>query len=202
MSRLSILIYSPDMNPQTQHSLMEGISYSDRLPVTWEILSGLPSDGECHRLNRANEELLQHLLLLDEAPQDTEEKEEGGGQEHIIRLEAKIDLLLGLVTEMMAGNGNLPERHDVTLGAHGIIVQGGPVEVKALKVGMPLRVRLYLAPQFPRPLELFGNVAATQGEDFTVTYNPLEEGLQSLLDKYVFRQHRRAIAMARRRETP
>lgn len=188
------------MNSEAQSPQLEGITYGDRLPLTWELLPGPPSEGERHRLNRANEELLQNLLLLDEATQDIEEKEEGGGQEHIKRLEAKLDLLLSLVSEMMTTNGAQPEQYALTLGTRGLCVH--TEKGIAQKEGALLRIRLYLNPQFPRPLDICGYLTAVQADGFTVTYCPFEESLQSLMDKYVFRQHRRAVALARRRENP
>ena len=181
---------------------MEGITYNDRLPVAWEILPGSQSGGERHRLDRANEELLQNLLLLDEASQDTEDQEEGRGLEHFKRLEAKVDLLLSLVAEMMTSNGGLPERRVLSLGTHGLCVHAEAGKLEPLKAGTLLRIRLYLDPQFPRPLDLCGYLTAVHADSFTVSYCPLEDALQGLLDKYVFRQHRRAIALARRRENP
>jgi len=191
------------MSTEPQTCQLEGITYRDRLPVDWEILPELPSDGEQHRLNRTNEELFQNLLLLDEAPQDTEEKEEGIAQEHFRRLEAKLDLLLNMVSEMISANGGgIPEPRTLNLGARGLCVhtQGG--DLIGLHEGSLLKIRLYLDPQFPRPLDLCGHITALQADNFTVSYAHLEEALQSLLDKYVFRQHRRAVALARRRESP
>lgn len=190
------------MTTQNQDYLLDGITYGDNLPVVWDALDGQLSEGERHRLNRSNEELMQNLLLLDEASQDTEEKEEGSGLEHFTRLEAKLDLLLSLVTEMMSKNGGLPEKHTLTLGARALRVHTGKNETVNLEEGVMLRLRLYLNPQFPRPLDICGHLSALQSDSFTVTYCPFEEGLQALLDKYIFRQHRRAVALARRRENP
>lgn len=191
------------MSSESTTCTLEGITYQDRLPVDWEVLPALPSDGEQHRLNRINEELLQNLLLLDEAPQDAEEKEEGGVQEHFKRLEAKLDLLLNLVSEMISANGGgLPEPRTVNLGARGVCVHTQEGDLDSLHEGSLLKIRLYLDPQFPRPLNLCGHITAVQADCFTVSYTRLDEALQGLLDKYVFRQHRRAVALARRRENP
>lgn len=190
------------MHIEPQDSPLENIAFSDNLPMDWEVLSVLPSDGERHRYQRANEELLQNLLLLDEAPQETEESDLVGDHEHFKRLETRLDLLLSLVTEMMTADGKLPPPKAVTLGARGLCVEIPEGVCDTLQKNALLKIRLYLNPQFPRPLTLCCQLVDTQPQSLTVSFNPLEERLQDLLDKYVFRQHRRAIALARRSENP
>lgn len=186
------------MNTESQAPELEGITYRDSLPIDWEVLPEIPSEGELHRYNHANEELLQNLLLRDESSHDTEEVEEDSGQEHLKRLETKMDLILSLVTEMMTSNERLPQRRDLILGTRGLCVHTQEDDIATLKEGMPLRVRLFLDPQFPRPFDICGQLVTFQAESFTVSYGPLEARLQDLLDKLVFRRHRRAIALSRR----
>jgi hypothetical protein len=186
------------MNAESPLSPLEGITYRDQLPVDWQVLTELPSAGEQHRLDRANEELLRALLLRDEAPQDSDEMEEGGGMEHFRRLEAKLDLLLGLFTEMLSTQGGLPLQHDLLLGTRGLCISARAEDITSLNEGMLLKIRLYLDAQLPRPLEIYGYLTAMQVDGFTVSFYPLQERVQDLLDKYVFRQHRRAIAQRKR----
>lgn len=185
-----------------QEILLEGITFADNLPINWEILSTLPSEGELNRDYRTNEELLQHLLLRDDAvAQESDEGEVDSTHEHFKRLESRLDLLLSLITEMMTSNGKLPSLQRVTIGGRGLCVQAQEEAIKGLKKETPLKITLYLDPQFPRPLTVFAQLIDVQAQAFTVSFCPLEERLQDLLDKYVFRQHRRAIALARRSES-
>jgi len=189
------------MHGESKKSLLEGITFNDRLPITWEVLATLPSEGEQHRHHRANEELLQHLLLRDEAVfRENDETEVVSGHEQFKRLEMRLDLLLGLVMEMMANNSNLPMQYAVTFGAYGLCVQAGNDTIARLENGALLKIMLYPDPQFPRPLILCTRLVDVQVQSFTVNFCPLEERLQDHLDKYIFRQHRRAIALARRSE--
>jgi len=190
------------MHTESLNSLLDGITFDDYLPIDWEVLSELPSEGEQHRHHRASEELLQNLLLRDEASsQESEEVEvAGGGYESFKRLETRLDLLLNLLTEMMASNANLPAQHAVILGAHGLCVQTERDAVACLKKDVLLKIRIYLDPNFPRPLTLYTRLIDVQAKSFIVNFYPLEERLQDQLDKYVFRQHRRAIALARKNE--
>lgn len=188
------------MTAESPDSPLQGISYRDQLPVTWQLLTALPSEGEQHRLDRANEELLHALLVRDEVHQENEDLEEGAGLEHYRRLEAKLDLLLGLVTEMLAARGGLPAAHDLTLGTKGLCIHVAAEEMSDLKEGNLLRIQLYLDVQLPRPLQIFGVLTAVEVDSFTVSFYPLQERVQDLLDKFVFRQHRRAIALRKRAE--
>ncbi|HHI93305.1 MAG TPA: hypothetical protein ENK04_07315 [Gammaproteobacteria bacterium] len=187
------------MHTESANSLLEGITFNDYLPMDWEVLPGFPSEGEQYRHHRANEELLQNLLLKDEASaQEGDEVDVTSGHEQFKRLETRLDLLLSLVTEMMASNVSLPMRYAVTLGTRGLCVQTGGEVITCFKKEMLLKVQLYLDPHFPRPLALYTRLVDVQAQSFTVSFYPLEERLQDQLDKYIFRQHRRAIALARR----
>jgi len=188
------------MRSEPQSSLLDGITFNDHLPMDWEVLTTLPSEGEQYRNYRANEELLQNLLLRDEAiPQEAGEAEVISGHEQFKRLETRLDLLLSLVTEMMSDNSQLPTQHAITFGAHGLCVQIEDNATANLESGILLKIRLYPDPNFPRPLILYAQLVDVQVQRFTVNFCPLEERLQDQLDKYIFRQHRRAIALARKK---
>lgn len=187
------------MHTESQTPLLEGITFNDYLPMDWEVLTSLPGAGEQHRFSRANEELLQNLLLTDEARcQEGEEADAISGHEPLKRLETRLDLLLSLVTEMMVNNSRFPAQYAVTFGAHGLCVQVGDDVVASLERSMLLKIRLYPDPHFPRPLILYTRLVDVQEKNFTVHFFSLEERLQDSLDKYIFRQHRRAIALARK----
>jgi hypothetical protein len=183
------------MSDESQTSLLEGVTYRDNLPIDWEVVSALPGEGEQHRLNHSNEDLLQTLLILDEPYQDTEDEGEGPGHGHLRHLEAKLDLVLSLVGEMLAAAVVLPKPHPMQIGAQGLCLTTGGEGI--VQVGNLLKMKLYLDSKIPRPLQLYAHVRAVDEGGFTLEYIPLEPVLQDLLDKYVFRQHRRAIASSR-----
>lgn len=183
------------MSTEPQTSLLQGVTYRDNLPIDWEVVSSLPCDGERHRLDRGNEDLLQTLLILDEPFQEGEEEGDGPGHGHLRYLEAKLDLLLSLVGEMLAAAVALPQAQPLQIGAQGLRVQ--VADKGAVQVGNLLKIRLFLDDKIPRPVQLYGQVQAVQSDGFTLRYTPLEPALQDLLDRYVFRQHRRAIALSR-----
>jgi Atypical PilZ domain, cyclic di-GMP receptor len=187
------------MNIAADSLQLDGITYHDQLPFAWEFHSQLPSEGELHRLNCANEELLQTLLVLDEPTLDSEEETEGMGHEHWRRLEGKLNILLSLVGEMLTADAALPATHALQLGVAGLCVQG--VNASTPQPGHILKVSLFLDPKFPRPLQLFAHVLEVNEKSFTLVYSALDAPVQDLLDRYVFRQHRRAIASSRKQAT-
>jgi hypothetical protein len=186
--------WTPDTPP------LEGITYTDNLPLAWEQISDMPGDGELNRINRDNEDLLQALLILTEPLSEHEEEDEGPGSENLKRVEAKLNLMLGLLGEILLANYLLPDTWAVQVGTRGFSVhdkKGSDLSNDSL-----LKIKLYLDPKFPRPLLLYGRVQDVHDDGFALKYLPLEARLQDLLDKYVFRQHRRAVALSRRRENP
>ena len=189
------------MSTSASESPLQGITYTDTLPIAWEQLAELPSEGELQRYYRNNEELLQNLLFRDDAlSHDSEKEDEDSALEHFKRLESRLDLLTSLVSEMLSQNGQLPPRHTVTLSGQGLSVQTDQTDLTAENRAPLLKISLYLDPHFPRPLTLFGQSSEVQPEIFIVRFKPVEGRLQDLLDKYLFRQHRRAIALSRRSE--
>jgi len=171
-----------------------GVHFQADLPVAWEPLAGLPSEAERLSGSQANEALLGTLLILDEA---VTEPEEDTQQEHWRRVEAKLDLMLSLLGEMLAGQRGLPEARPVCLGGEVLCIDGiGDQPLPA--VGAWLQVQLYLMPSIPRPLVVSAEVLPTEApERLLLRLTGLPEATRDLLERFVFRQHRRAIAQAR-----
>lgn len=189
------------MSTTPSENLLQGITFTDKLPIAWEVLSELPNEGELHREQRNNEELVQNLLFRDDAlTQDSEKDDEDAALEHFKRLESRLDLLTSLVSEMLAQNGSLPPVRTVILSGQGLSVQAAEGDIQVGDKGDKLKIALYLDTHLPRPLTLCGQLIDVQQNSFTLNFWPLEARLQDLLDKYLFRQHRRAIALARRGE--
>lgn len=174
--------------------LPAGVHFQAELPVAWEPLPGPPSEvGEVSG-NLANEELLGNLLILDEA---IAEPEEDTQQEHWRRVEAKLDLMLSLLGEMLAGQRGLPAARPVRLGGDVLCIDG-ITDQPLPAAGEWLRVQLYLMPGIPRPLMVAAEVLPTEAPDrLLLRLTGLPETTQNLLERFVFRQHRRAIAQAR-----
>jgi len=171
-----------------------GVHFQAELPIAWEPLPGPPDVAGQVSGILANEELLGNLLILDEA---IAEPEEDTQQEHWRRVEAKLDLMLNLLGEMLAGQRGLPVSRPVRLGGDVLCIDG--ISDQPLPAaGEWLRVQLYLMPSIPRPLMVAAEVLPTEAPDrLLLRLTGLPETTQNLLERFVFRQHRRAVAQAR-----
>ena len=171
-----------------------GVHFQAELPVVWEPLPELSGRAGQVSGNLANEELLGSLLVLDEAIADPEEDAQ---QEHWRRVEAKLDLMLSLLGEMLAGQRGLPVFRPVRLGGEVLCIDG--ISDQPLPaVGDWLRVQLYLMPSIPRPLVVAAEVLPSETPNrLLLRLKGLPETTRDLLERFVFRQHRRAIAQAR-----
>lgn len=177
---------------------LDGITYKDRLPISWQRSSMLPSESEQHRIDRDNQELLEALLVLAEPAQDSEDEQESGDHNHLRRLDAKLNLLMSLVRELLAAAVTLPDEQMLQLGVHGLCIdEVSATDLQNVQVESLLKIRLFLDPKFPRPLILFAHVSRVDKGSIILTYTPLAVVVQDLLDKHVFRYHRRAIALKR-----
>jgi len=167
------------------------------VPVDWCPLASLPADGAQSQAFRANLRLLNALNILEEVPQDLEQT--APGLTETLHLEAKLDLILGMLGELLYQQAEIPEVLTVTVSAHGVSI-ADTLALPIPAVGKLLRIRLFLDSRYPQALVLYGSVSATTKTGFSLEIDELSEPLQEQLDKLVFRQHRRAIASSRREQ--
>ncbi len=171
-----------------------GVHFQAELPIAWEPLPGPPAAAGEASVQLANEDLLGNLLVLDEAVADAEEDAQ---QEHWRRVEAKLDLVLSLLGEMLARQQGLPTARRVCLGGEVLCIDGADNQPLPAP-GAWLRLRVYLMPSIPRPLVVAAEVLPSETpKRLLLRLAGLPESTRDLLERFVFRQHRRAIAQAR-----
>jgi hypothetical protein len=192
------------MNSDSQDpSTHSGVCYEDRLPVDWEVLAQPLTEGEILQLNTRNEELLSILLTLDEAHAETEERDEKGESAGLLRLEGKLDLLLTLLGELLLSQTTLPPSHIVSLTSTQLQLHTAlESKVKLPHEGSIVKLHLFISPRLPRPIELLGTVVSHKETSILFSLISMEVRFQDLLAKFIFRQHRRNIALARSKENP
>jgi hypothetical protein len=112
-------------------------------------------------------------------------------------LEFKLNILLRLTAEISIRNSALPKAHKVRLTSHGLEWLG----TAAPAVGATGLVQLYINPAVPQPLKLCCVVAGERTVDSQraaqLRFNGLSELVVELIDKFIFRHHRRLIAGSR-----
>ncbi|MCF1184765.1 PilZ domain-containing protein [Marichromatium gracile] len=106
------------------------------------------------------------------------------------RLEAKVDLLMQLLTTWM--QEQLPAPVSATLSAEGVVLPVGLLETA------DDRLELYPSTAFAQPLVLGLETVCELDGALGARWCFSDDGLREALGRWVFRMHRRAVARARR----
>jgi hypothetical protein len=102
--------------------------------------------------------------------------------------------VLDMVGQVLAHQMSLPPRTAVRLSAtHLYWTSASPPAAGSHGIA-----EVYLSPRYPRALRLSGTVEAVEQGHARIGLTALGEGVQELLEKLIFRHHRRQIAQARR----
>lgn len=162
----------------------------ESLPLRWRV-SETPAAAP--HLLLSNEETLRVILSLDEHHVEASDENPEFAQE-VQRLESKINLILELVSQVLARQLQLPEALPVRLSAHDIEWE----TAAAPAAGTPLLLEIYVCVRYPRPLYLPATVQTASAGRVRAVFNDLGESVQELLERLIFRHHRRQIAATRR----
>jgi len=174
----------------------DSIASEDARPLA--LLAPLPETRQRAALARA-EALMRALALLDEARAD--EAESPDGDPALRRLEAKLDLLVGMVGALMQRDQPADPLRALHWSARGAMVELG--DAPAATVGDAVVLRLQPSDTLPEALLLPAHVLAVDSTDAGnprawLRFDPLPPALEALLERHLFRLHRRAVAERRR----
>lgn len=175
--------------------LDNGLLLSASLRLGLQVIETLPPVAEREALARQNERVLRGLLALEESPERGEDEE--GLHPELQRLDLKLGLLMELVGELLGRELDQPPFRALRFNAHGLACE---LDTAPPPPGSLLALELYLHDSLPRPLRLYGEVLphGPDSDNLLVAFRDLPDTLADLIEKYIFRQHRREIA--RRRE--
>lgn len=189
------------MSEADSGSLGHGLLYEDILPLQWHDLQEGSALLEVPRLNESNEEVLRFIGALDEYPSEAGDEHEPLTQD-LARVETKLNLLLGLVGQLVAVHFPLPPLKTVKLNPIGVEWMAD----EALHPGDYGLVEIYFNARCPRPLIFPGKVDRVEttavGHRVIIQFFELGESIRERLEKIIFRHHRRSVALARRRASP
>lgn len=178
-------------------SLSSKLVYTDDVPLAWDMLTAPPSAGRLAVVHEENERLLRYLAAQDDFHHDTNDDEMAGLGSALARFEFKLNIIMDMVSQVLSSQLTLPEVASVRIGSADLCWQQAPGLVQP-KVGDRLVVRVYLSHQFPRPLELYGSLKSDPdqagADGMCLHYDPLPDFLRQLLEKMIFRQHRRLVS--------
>ena len=185
------------MNRSQNDADFDGLALQDFLPLAWES-SPLSDPAELEHYNQETARALQALALFEEAPKEVSTDAVPKGQE-LLHLEAKVDVLLSLVTRIVSHQQGLPKRHNTVLRADSL-EWTGPCAEQA-RTGDSGVITIYPNPMLPMPFRLAGRVVSTVergGAKWRLTrFEHLSPLVSVGLEKLVFRRHRRQVAIAR-----
>lgn len=163
-----------------------GISLHATLPLSWQEAHAFPQALLAEWMH-GNVVCLQALAALES--HDKEFDASASGEHAAGRLEAKVDLLLQLVGELMRKQQPALPNTEVVLGAHEIIWEASA----PIAPGSEGVITLYLSPRLHWPLTLPVRVAGVQNNKVHAKLIHLSEEAQAWLERTLFRYHRRAL---------
>ncbi len=177
-----------------------GLIFTGRLPLAWREVSDPPDDVERRALERANLTILHTLFALDiHAGDSGDDPIALVNATELKRLDFKVGLLLELVGQLLARQQDIPPERTLTLTVNGL--DWRETDASPAVDGL-LRLELYCNLGYPRPLILHARIAETVpsagGWQVRTRFHEPGEPLREALERYIFLQHRRAIANSRR----
>ncbi|HEB63477.1 MAG TPA: hypothetical protein ENJ07_03255 [Gammaproteobacteria bacterium] len=175
------------------HSLV----YQGDVPLSWYVPDQPLDTARTLQLQNQNEEVLHTFLELGDIHTEVSE-EQRENYPDLVRLESKVDLALKLLSQIYARDVNLPDLCSLTLG----VDCAQWTDIQAPLVNQAIHLEIFLDTKYPRPLVFPALVQSVikQKDDFNIVAM-LEfpgEPVHFSLEKFIFRYHRRCIALSRR----
>jgi hypothetical protein len=178
--------------------LGDGLIFEELLPLQW-LPGALPEGLELARLNADNHQLLGAESTLEEVRvSEALSKEESSALVHELqRLEYKLNVLLRLTADLAAQSKPLPAPQRVRLSARALEWFG----TASVKTGGTGLLHLYINRTLPQPLRIPCVVVGerVQGSEHIaqLMFRDMSEAVVDMLEKLIFRHHRRRVAGAR-----
>lgn len=169
-----------------------GLTYQAQLPLSWRSIDDIDS-----YMAKPNDRFMNILPVLDEPESHLQESKLPSAE--IARLETKLDLILEMLGEIFQQRKPLPAQVPFQLSARGITwLEASPPDRESY-----IELQIYLSPQLFVPLNLLAQVTMVEDKGSThrvqAKFVGIDESIQEWLEKYIFRQHRRAVAQQHQR---
>ncbi|MDB5970203.1 MAG: hypothetical protein JWQ90_2653 [Hydrocarboniphaga sp.] len=169
------------------------LSYRLDAPMRWLPVSGDFAPADLEQAAEMNQRVLAQIAQFEErgstiehpTPQDVE----------IQRLHAKLDLLLSAVAELAPRFLDRPPRKALRLSWSGL---RWPRDADTAPADAQGWVELHLHPIVLQPLRWPARMQPGDATEAEASFLSVNEAAQLALERYVFQQHRRAVAASRR----
>ncbi|RPE80870.1 PilZ domain-containing protein [Vulcaniibacterium tengchongense] len=179
------------MTPQAADALLFADALACELAVPAEFVALAPAEPQRHQQHAAA--VLAALAQIEDARRDGDD-EHDESPAAARRLEAKLDLLLGLFGRLLREREGAPPARALRWSTRGARLRQ---RVDAAPGASGL-LRLQAAAWLPETLELPAQVLAAGDEAVWLRFAPAPAELADALERHLFRLHRREIAQARR----
>jgi hypothetical protein len=164
------------------------------------LLPAVTDEHRRHALLMRAEALLRALAVLEDSRAD-ESDDRGATDPAVRRLEAKVDLLVGLVGSLLLRDAPADPPRVVRWSARGAAIELPAID-PGLVPGGGAQLRVQASDALPETLQLPARVLAIEpspaGRRVWLAFDDLPPALEAMLERHLFRVHRRAIAVSRR----
>lgn len=170
-----------------------GLSCNLNLPLEWSTLND-SCDSLSPSVERANQNCLKIVLGLDDGMHDALDENAEFSQD-LQRIDFKINIILEMLGQLVSQNIKIPMSADIKIGPK--VLQWQEL-TNPPESGQTIQAKIYLDARFPFPFVICGSVTSVIPVEtgYCVVMESVQINAYSLelLEKYIFRCHRRQIA--------
>jgi len=181
-----------DTNP-----LADSLVYTAAMPLSWSDRGEEAAHDNYIRIAEHNAHILRCVNLLEEQHRERGE-EEAESDSALMRLEAKVDMLLEMVAKLDQRLSQIPASGVVSISSQGI---EWSCSDSPPTVGGNIWINLYVDNRIPEAMQIPATVLTVDegagGYTVAARFVALGEQVQEQLEKLIFRHHRRMIAQSR-----
>lgn len=176
----------------------DALASEEMRPVA--VLPAVVDEGRRRLLLMRAEALLRALAVLEDSRADGDD-ERNAADPAMRRLEAKVDLLVSLIGSLMLRDQAADPLRLLRWSSRGAAVEVPTVEA-GLAPGAAALLRVQPSDALPEAVQLPAQVLAVEpspaGRRIWLAFDALPPALLALLERHLFRVHRRAVAESRR----
>lgn len=181
----------------SEQSEYEGLSIEDIVPLTWEV-ADFTHSASLEHANEDTSRALQAIAVYEETPRSPTEDLVHARSE-FARLEAKLDLVLSLLSNVVSESAGMPDPRAMVLRSGSFEWQlDSASEIGRADTGI---VNVWMNTHLPLPLRLpcrVDRIMERNGFKWAqARFEFLAPNVRDSLGQVIFRHHRRQIAITR-----
>ncbi|HYM34576.1 MAG TPA: PilZ domain-containing protein [Steroidobacteraceae bacterium] len=172
--------------------LHDELALDDMLSCAWQALSEPLSIAVRSRYAEINTRVLQAAFAFDDQVAGDKSDDPVPQAADLVRLDAKLNLLIDMVGRLLIQNYPRPPLTSVRFNIRG--ATWSPANVDECQLNSTGTFEVYLQDYLVDPLRLIGTVTSRTAHRVDLKFEQSPEAIASLLEKYIFRRHRRKVA--------